>query len=116
MKKKSFLGDNPALAYITKYPEDDTALTEHTENTDITQYTEHTESKANEMSKTKIKKEKERKNRRVNLIMTPTLHAELEILAHMQRISLNELVSRVMGEYAASKGEQIDKYRTLIDE
>lgn len=116
MKKKSFLGDNPALAYISKYPEDDATLTESTEKTDVTQYTEHTESKIRETSQTKIKKDKEIKNRRVNFIMTPSLHAKLEILAHLQRISLNELVSRVMGEYAASKGEQIDKYRTLIGE
>lgn len=101
--KKSFLNDNPALAYISTYQEtENIQSTEHTTNTDNTE------------SLYATSKKKELKNRRVNFIMTPSLHHELTILAHMERVSLNELVGRVMGEYATSKREQIEKYLTLV--
>lgn len=104
MAKKSFLTDseNPALAYISKYQD-----TENTEGTTSTDNTEHTHVVP------VTPKKKEIKNRRVNFIMTPSLHADLTILAHIQRISLNELVSRVMGEYVTEKQGQIQKYLTI---
>lgn len=101
MAKKSFLNDNPALAYISTFQAqetEDTACTDNTEHTHVAPITP---------------KKKETKNRRVNLIMAPSLHSDLTILAHIQRVSLNELVSRVMGEYVTEKQGQIQKYLTI---
>lgn len=105
MAKKSFIdsSENPALAYISKTP--DTEDTQKTENTVITENTQHAHV---------TPKRKEIKNKRVNFVITPSLHQDLTIIAHMQRTSLNELINRVMGEYAAEKHEQIDKYLTLV--
>lgn len=109
MAKKSFLDDNPALAYISTYREaedtDSMINTDNTEHTDNTDSTEHAHI---------APKKKEIKNRRVNLIMAPSLHSDLTILAHMQRVSLNELVSRVMGEYVTQRQEQLQKYLTIV--
>lgn len=103
MAKKSFLDTNPAMAYITPQVEEEQTIQEI-----------EPRKKTAVPSRSVSSKVKETKNRRVSMMMTPSLHVRLEILAHMQRISLNELVSRVMGEYAASKNEQIDKYQTLL--
>lgn len=101
MAKKSFIDTNPAMAYITPLVEEGQIIQE-------------IEPQKTAVPSRSVSKVKETKNRRVSMLMTPSLHVRLEILAHMQRISLNELVSRVMGEYAASKNEQIDKYQTLL--
>lgn len=106
MAKKSFLDNNPALAYISAIQ------TQETEDTTCTDNTEHT----HVAPVTPKPKKKETKNRRVNLIMAPSLHSDLTILAHIQRVSLNELVSRVMGEYVAEKHGQIQKYLTITGE
>lgn len=108
--KKSFYNknNNPALAYISHIP--DTEDGENMQEMPNTEYTLITDNTQN------TKPIKETKSRRVNFIITPSLHKELTIISHMQRISLNELVNQVMGEYATTKREQIDKYLTLVGE
>lgn len=105
MAKKSFLNDNPAMAYITSQTE----TTQNTPDTDVTEHTYNTEH-----THVTTNKRKQTKSARMQVLMTPALHNELTIIAHMQRISLNELVNRVMGEYVATKREQIGKYLTLV--
>lgn len=107
MAKKSFLNDNPALAYISKY-DDNKQDAEHTQNVNNTPDVEYAQKKT--------KKKKPTKSRRVHFLMTPDLHAQMLTLAYMECISLNELANRLMEEYAASKQERINKYHELMAE
>lgn len=87
MKKTFKQGDNPAMAYITPKEQE----------TEQAQYTEN-------------------KTRRINLIIQPTLHKDIKKLATMQRISLNELVIRVMRDYAEANTATIERYINVFGE
>lgn len=113
MAKKSFLNENPALAYISKYAEDvqDVQDVQNTQDVDRTQNADYEDKKA-----TSSRKKKTTKSRRVHFLMTPELHKDMLTLAYMERVSLNELVNRLMGEYAASKQDRINMYSTFMEE
>jgi len=87
MKKTFKQGDNPAMAYITPKAQE----TEHTRYT-------------------------ETKTMRINLIIQPTLHKDMKKLATMQRISINELVTRVLRDYAEANTDTIDRYIKVFGE
>lgn len=48
--------------------------------------------------------------------MTPELHSDMLTLAYMERVSLNELVNRLMEEYVASRQDRINKYSTFMED
>lgn len=108
MAKKTFLNDNPALAYISKYDE----KTQDVYSVQDVQHADTTDKKTVGAGKRK----KTTKSRRVHFLMTPELHSDMLTLAHMERVSLNELINRLMEEHAASKQDRINKYCTFMEE
>lgn len=59
---------------------------------------------------------KETKSKRLNLLIKPTLYRNIEKIATMERISTNELINRVLGQYAREQAEAIAKYDTTFNE
>lgn len=49
---------------------------------------------------------KETKSKRLNLLIYPSLHEDLERIAKMQAIKVNELVNRVLKEYTEREESQ----------
>lgn len=80
MSKKSFK-DNPAMAFIT-----------HT-----TDYTHDTG-------------RKETKSKRLNLLLTPSLHSNLLKIARVEGISLNELINVVLENHTKQNQDAIQKF------
>ena len=88
MAKKSFKdGDNPALAFISTQ--------EQPKGTDNTEDTH---------------KAHETKSKRLNLLIQPSVHKDLERIARVQGISLNELINNVMKDYQESHMMTVSKY------
>jgi predicted HicB family RNase H-like nuclease len=82
--KKSFTDDNPALAFIS-HP----AASEQEEGG------------------------KETKSKRINLLLTPTLHSNLQKIARVEGISFNELVNVVLKAYEQGNQEALKKYAEI---
>ena len=59
---------------------------------------------------------KETKSKRLNLLIKPTLYRNIEKIATMERISTNELINRVLEQYAREQAEAIAKYDTTFNE
>ena len=83
MSKKSFK-DNPAMAFITH-------TTDYTHDTD----------------------RKETKSKRLNLLLTPSLHSNLLKIARVEGISLNELINVVLEKHAQQNKEVLEKYAEI---
>lgn len=49
---------------------------------------------------------KETKSKRLNLLIYPSLHEDLERLAEMQAIKVNELINRILKEYTETEESQ----------
>lgn len=58
----------------------------------------------------------ENKSKRLNLLLRPTLHRDLGKLSAMERISTNELINRVLTEYAEQNADKIQKYDEIFGE
>ena len=58
---------------------------------------------------------KETKSKRLNLLIKPTLYRNIEKIATMERISTNELINRVLEQYAREQAEAIAKYDTTFN-
>ena len=58
----------------------------------------------------------ETKSKRLNLLLRPTLHRDLGKLAQMERTSTNELINRVLTEYAEQNADKIQKYDEIFGE
>lgn len=59
---------------------------------------------------------KETKSKRYNLLLKPSLHGDLEKIATMQRISVNEAVNRALKAYRDTYNGLIDKYDKTFTE
>lgn len=59
---------------------------------------------------------REIKSKRLNLLIKPTLYRNIEKIATMERISTNELINRVLEQYAREQAEVIAKYDTTFTE
>lgn len=59
---------------------------------------------------------KETKSKRLNLLIKPTLYRNIEKIATMERTSTNELINRVLEQYAREQAETIVKYDTTFNE
>ena len=53
---------------------------------------------------------REIKSKRINLLIKPTLYKNIEKVATMERISTNELINRVLEQYAREQADVIAKY------
>lgn len=58
----------------------------------------------------------ENKSKRLNLLVRPTLHRDLGKLSIMERVSTNELINRVLTEYAEQNADKIAKYDEIFGE
>lgn len=59
----------------------------------------------------------ETKSKRYNLLLKPSLHEDLEKIATMQRISVNEAVNRALKAYRDTHSDLIDKFdKTFTEE
>jgi hypothetical protein len=83
MSKKSFK-DNPAMAFITH-------TTDYTHDTGM----------------------KETKSKRLNLLLTPSLHSNLLKIARVEGISLNELINIVLKKHEQQNQEAINKFTDI---
>jgi predicted HicB family RNase H-like nuclease len=90
MSKKSFKDINPAMAFITDSKD-------YTHNTDNT----HNTYKA------------ETKSKRLNILLTPSLHADLTKIARVQGESLNNLINEVLKAYEEENKPTIKKYTDI---
>ena len=93
MSKKSFKDINPAMAFITDSKD-------YTHNTDNTVNT-HNTYKA------------ETKSKRLNILLTPSLHADLTKIARVQGESLNNLINEVLKAYEEENKPTIKKYTDI---
>lgn len=129
MPKKSFK-ENPALQFIshatraqdsatdalvshddarqtgavpdTNQP-DHAAYTDNTHPTQDTHDTDHTDSLP-----------PERKTKRANLLMRPSLWADLQKIAYMQHGSVNDMIHTVLCDYAKDHAALIEQYDKLF--
>ncbi|MEM1506253.1 toxin-antitoxin system HicB family antitoxin [Domibacillus sp. 8LH] len=92
MSKKNFKVNNPAARFI---------------NTDQTQQTDNTHNKPDSEST-------ETKSKRLNLLVTPSLHVNLKKVATMEETSVNDLINRVLNEYVEDKNDLIEKYNQVM--
>lgn len=91
MAKKSFKGDNPAMAFINSTPDQPKG----------TQGTQHTY------------KAQEARSKRLNLLLTPSLHEGLTRIARVEGTSLNELINVVLEKHAQQNKEALEKYAEI---
>lgn len=56
------------------------------------------------------------KSKRLNLLIYPELHDALSCLAYARRTSVNNLICKVMGEFAQQHNDEVEKYRQLFGE
>ena len=95
--KKDFKRDNPALAFIHAPAEKE----KETQQAQGTQHIYH------------IDRENETRSKRLNLLLTPSLHANLTRIAQMERISLNELINGVLKAHEQQNQEAIAAYKKI---
>ena len=88
--KKSFKDNNPAMEYITQ-PEAKPEI----KNT---------------------KKVAETKTKRYNLILKPSAAENIAKIATMERISINELINRLITDYTEANQEKIEQYNKTFEE
>jgi hypothetical protein len=95
--RKDFKRDNPALAFINAPAEKE----KETQPAQGTQHTYHTD------------REDETRSKRLNLLLTPSLHANLTRIAQMERISLNELINVVLKAHEQQNQAAIERYKEI---
>ena len=93
MSKKSFKDINPAMAFITDSKD-------YTHNTDNTVNT-HNTYKA------------ETKSKRLNILLTPSLHSDLSKISKVQMTSVNNLINEILEEYIKDNQTSLEKYKKI---
>ena len=58
----------------------------------------------------------ETKSKRFNLLIKPSTHKNIGKIATMQRVSTNELINKVLEEYAAAHKDKIEAYNATFGE
>lgn len=61
-------------------------------------------------------REVETKSKRLNLLIRPSVHRNIGKIATMQRMSLNELINKVLEDYAADNADKITAYNATFGE
>ncbi len=89
MAKKGFKDTNPALQFISP----------PTHNTHNTQEAPSAE---------------ERKTKRLNLLLRPSVLADLTKIARMKETSVNDLINSIVEDYRDREREVIDKYNSVF--
>lgn len=134
MTRKSFMGSNPALQYISAI-ESDSADSEHitdnkqetdnkqrTDNDDITHNTHYADNTYNTsaMSNTHntynahIAHSRETKSRRLNLLLQPSLLDNMTKIARMKQTSVNDLINTVLRSYIEQEATVVERYEEVF--
>ena len=58
----------------------------------------------------------ELKSKRLNLLLKPSIFIGIDKIATMQRLSVNEVINQVLGEYAEAHSDLIAKYNDVFGE
>ena len=124
MAKKSFKGENPALRYMSVTTTDNvqheqdaqyTHETQNENNAHIVENAQYTDENKNPDGQCK-KAGKETKSKRLNVLIRPSLFEDASKIAHMQRISVNELIHLAVEKYVIENEEEVTKYDTVYGE
>ena len=107
MSKKNFTTlDNPALAFISN-----ASLSEVAEPKETTQEV------VKEVKKVESAPiENEVRTKRVQLVVTPSVFEDVQILTKIKKTSLNSLVHKLLEECIKENREDIEKYKKLFGE
>ena len=97
--RKDFKRDNPALAFINAAAEKEKEA-QPVQGTQHTQYTD----------------KRETRNKRINMLLTPSLHSNLTKIARVEGHSLNDLVNTVLKAYEQQEQESIEAYEKIWGE
>lgn len=96
MGKKSFLEDNPALAFISQESIDKVDGTTHK----ATPKKKH-EQRGNSEEKTLQKRE--RRSHRLQVLLTPSLYESMKRVADEEGMKLNELINIVLQDFIETR-------------
>jgi len=107
MAKKSFKY-NPALQFISSA--DDAHNEKSEEQTHNTDYTDNKQYTDNEYNK------HERKSKRLNLLLKPSILANLNKIAYMKQTSVNDLINSVLNDYSEREKETVSMYDKIFAE
>jgi hypothetical protein len=124
MTKKSFKDSNPALQFISTAIQDDnqTYDTQNTSNADNTSntYNTHNISNANNTyNKPRIvnaKTREETKSKRLNLLLQPSVVANIEKIAAMKRSSVNDLINSILKRFIVEEADTLTRYDKVFGE
>jgi len=138
MAKKTFKDlKNPAMSFISM-PDDNAPNTQYTDNTDDADSTDNTDNTyntdnthntydthntgraANGKGRSNHPQpqggSREAKSKRLNLLLWPSLHADLEKIAFVHRCSVNDLINKAMREYTEAHQADIEKHDQFVNE
>ena len=94
-RQKDFKRDNPALAFISA------PAVQEAHPVQDTQHTHYTD------------REDETRSKRLNLLLTPSLHQNLVRIAQVNRISPNELINVVLKAHEQQNLDAIAKHKEI---
>lgn len=103
MSKKNFNVDNPALQFITPTEENDPS------SKDLAL------SHAVEQKRGRPASKEETKTKRLNLLILPSVHENIDKIAAMKRSSINDLINSILIDYVQENSELINKYNQVFE-
>lgn len=108
MSKKNFTAlDNPALAFISNANLSDVA--------EVKETTIEVAKEPKELPRVELAPiETEGRTKRVQLVMTPSLYDDLQILTKIKKTSLNNFTHKLLEESVRENKEDIEKYKKLF--
>ena len=68
------------------------------------------------ISEGKPEPEQELKSKRLNLLIRPSVYADIEKIAAMKRVSTNDLINTVLDDYREREAVAIEKYNAAFGE
>ena len=68
------------------------------------------------ISEGKPEPEQELKSKRLNLLIRPSVYADIEKIAAMKRVSTNDLINTVLDYYREREAAAIEKYNATFGE
>lgn len=79
----------------------------------FTNQTENKEKPSSQIKKTNS--QNETKSKRLNLLVKPSLHKDIEKIAAMKRTSTNNIINILLERYAEENQDLIDKYNEIFE-
>lgn len=68
------------------------------------------------ISEGKPEQEQELKSKRLNLLIRPSVYADIEKIAAMKRVSTNDLINTILDEYREREAAAVEKYNATFGE